>query len=118
MESPIVLGGRAPTGLYIYCSPSHTDATSLPLLNRDAPARAPLALPAQELRRQPTSTRPIDHLNPLHFTSTQLTKQLFCMLLDMPRALQRGRLIYPMTGPGQFFILGYNGVRALRPGSC
>jgi hypothetical protein len=32
-----------------YVGPSHTDATSLPLLHRDAPARTPLALLAQEL---------------------------------------------------------------------
>jgi hypothetical protein len=60
------------TGLYNYglCNPSHTDATSLPLLHRDVPARTPLALLAQELRRQPMSTGPSDHFNPLHFDTT------------------------------------------------
>jgi hypothetical protein len=63
------------TGLYIYglCSPSHTDDTSLPLLHRDVPARTPFALPAQELRRQPMSTGPIDHFQPtsIHFDTTR-----------------------------------------------
>jgi hypothetical protein len=42
--------------------------------------------------------------------SKQLRKQLFCLLLDMPRALQRGRPVYPMPDqrPEQLFKLVYD----------
>jgi hypothetical protein len=43
--------------------PAHTNAAS-PLLHREVPAQTPLALLAQELRRQPMFTGPIDHFKP------------------------------------------------------